>query len=57
MIMEKRQIKMEDGRYLIFYTFTDEEAAPLRSDVEENRSEAAEGKPRAKPEAEEERRV
>lgn len=56
MVMEKRQIKMEDGRYLIFYTFTDE-PEPLRADVEENRGETADKQPRAKPEAEEERRV
>jgi hypothetical protein len=56
MVMEKRQIRMDDGRYLIFYTFTDE-AAPLQVDVEENRGETAERQPRAKPEAEEERRV
>ena len=55
--MEKRQIRMEDGRYLIFYTFTDDEASPLRADVEENRGETTERQPRAKPEAEEERRV
>ena len=55
--MEKRQIKMEDGRYLIFYTFTDDEASPLRADVEENHGKTAEGQPHPKPEAEEERRV
>jgi hypothetical protein len=55
--MEKRQIRMDDGRYLIFYTFTDEEAGPLRADVEENRGDSAERQPLAKPEAEEERRV
>ena len=55
--MEKRQIKMHDGRYLIFYTFTDDEPSPLRADVEENHGETAERQPGAKPEAEEERRV
>ena len=54
--MEKRQIKMEDGRYLIFYTFTDK-PTPLRADAEENHDDTAEKQPRAKPEAEEERRV
>ncbi|MDT4896971.1 MAG: hypothetical protein QOH25_2048 [Acidobacteriota bacterium] len=54
--MEKRQIRMDDGRYLIFYTFTDK-TSPLRVDVEENRSDSAERQPEAKPEAEEERRV
>ena len=54
--MEKRQIKMDDGRYLIFYTFTDTPAPP-RADAEENHGETAERQPRAKPEAEEERRV
>jgi hypothetical protein len=57
MFMEKRQIKMHDGRYLIFYTFTDDEPSPLRADVEENHGETAERQPGAKPEAEEERRV
>jgi hypothetical protein len=57
MVMEKRQIKMDDGRYLIFYTFTDDAVAPLRADAEENHGETAERQPRAKPEAEEERRV
>ena len=55
--MEKRQIGMPDGRYLIFYTFP-EMAAPSGMDVEENQQDkAAEREPEAKPEAEEERVV
>ena len=51
--MEKRQIKMEDGRYLIFYTFA-ESAAPSGTGVEVDQRES---EPEAKPEAEEERSV
>jgi hypothetical protein len=55
--MEKRQIRMHDGRYLIFYTFAGE-ASPSRSDDEKDApGEMAERQPDAKPEAEEERRV
>jgi hypothetical protein len=53
--MQKRQITMQDGRYLIFYTFTDQPALPR---TEETKDEGAdEVEPEAKPEAEEERRV
>ena len=46
---------MEDGRYLIFYTFED---APAPSPPEEQRDgNAAQEKPEAKPEATEERSV
>jgi hypothetical protein len=53
--MQKRQIRMQDGRYLIFYTFTDELAS---SGAKVTKDEGAAGdEPEAKPEAEEERRV
>ena len=53
--MDKRQIRMADGRYLIFYTFTDE---PALSRAEEKQDEAASDREtEAQPEAEEERRV
>ena len=46
---------MEDGRYLIFYTF---EEAATPSAPEEKREDSASGKePEAKPEATEERHV
>ena len=46
---------MQDGRYLIFYTFTDEATLSGKEKIEEEG--AAKVKPEAKPEAEEERRV
>ncbi len=49
--MRKRQITMEDGRYLIFYTFED---APPPAE-EKHVADARE--PDAEPEAEEERSV
>jgi hypothetical protein len=57
--MEKRQIKMQDGRYLIFYTFAD---APPPSAAGESgpgaqANGAAKEQPEAMPEAEEERSV
>jgi hypothetical protein len=48
--MEKRQIRMQDGRYLIFYTFAD---MPPAVDGEPE-GEAAKEQPAAKPEAEDE---
>jgi hypothetical protein len=55
--MEKRQIRMQDGRYLIFYTFP-ETLAPSAVDAKENQEgSTAEREPEAKPEAEEERSV
>jgi hypothetical protein len=55
--MHKRQITLADGRYLIFYTFEDENKAPAASSAPED----AEGKRREptdpKPEAEDERHV
>jgi hypothetical protein len=57
--MEKRQIRMQDGRYLIFYTFTDKQLASSEGmDAEENpESKGSDRPPAAKPEAEEERSV
>ena len=49
--MQRRQIEMEDGRYLIFYTFDEEPNAPARDD------EAERAEPDAEPVAEEERDV
>jgi hypothetical protein len=56
--MEKRETRMQDGRYLIFYTFP-EKLAASGMNVEENQEHrsAAEREPEAKPEAEEERSV
>ena len=54
--MEKRQVTMHDGRYLIFYTFEDM-PAPSEDGAENDDGKAAERQPEAKPEAEEERRV
>jgi hypothetical protein len=48
--MQKRQVTLEDGRYLIFYTF--EDAPPPAA--EEKRGAA---EPQVEPEAEEERSV
>lgn len=57
--MNKREIKMQDGRYLIFYTFAPRQsAAHDERNVTENPVGAAkESEPAAKPEAEEERSV
>ncbi|HYG80829.1 MAG TPA: hypothetical protein VD861_10595 [Pyrinomonadaceae bacterium] len=49
--MQKRQITLEDGRYLIFYTFED---APPPAEEKQG---AARSEPQAEPEAEEERSV
>lgn len=50
---------MQDGRYLIFYTFDDNrKAAPKAMDVEESKQgSAVKREPQAKPEAEEEKGV
>lgn len=57
--MQQRQITLEDGRYLIFYTFDDEAAQAGASaklgDAKEAQPRAAE--PQPEPQAEEERRV
>ena len=53
--MEKREIKLNDGRYLIFYTFEAEKAeSPSDISVEGARPES---QPKVKPESEEERSV
>jgi hypothetical protein len=49
--MQKRQVTLEDGRYLIFYTFED---APPPAEEKEG---AAAREPATEPEAEEERSV
>lgn len=47
--MQKREITLADGRYLIFFTFDDEEAAPaVKSEAAAPRPE-----PQPQPEAEE----
>lgn len=52
--MQKRRIKLHDGRYLIFYTFEDEPAPAASSEeVIERRAEPLD----VVPQAEEERRV
>jgi len=57
--MQRRQITLDDGRYLIFYTFEEETAVPSNSDEEAGAS--ADSRRRAEPDAEpqatEERRV
>ncbi len=50
--MQRRQIRLADGRYLIFYTFG--ERAPAK---DEGDARAAESAPAPHAEAEEERRV
>lgn len=59
--MRSRRIKLEDGRYLIFYTF-DEEAAGVDALARADASNAPAPSPeedamKAEPQAEEERRV
>ena len=61
--MQRRQITLEDGRYLIFYTFDDDTASSSNSgaaDAAAARDEAASvqlDEPVAEPQATEERRV
>ena len=62
--MQRRQITLEDGRYLIFYTFDDETASPSTSVAEDaaaaTRDESSPGQleePVAEPQATEERHV
>ena len=50
--MEKREVRLEDGRYLIFYTFDEKPAMPASDEGVAGRPE-----PRAEPEAEDERSV
>jgi hypothetical protein len=54
--MQRRQITLEDGRYLIFYTFEEETTASTENAGGE-KSPAHGEDPRAEPEATEERRV
>jgi hypothetical protein len=57
--MQRRQITLEDGRYLIFYTF-DEEAMPPSSSTEnagDEQSSAKRAEPDVEPQATEEKRV
>ncbi|MDQ1558887.1 MAG: hypothetical protein QOD32_1947 [Pyrinomonadaceae bacterium] len=56
--MQRRQITLEDGRYLIFYTFDEEarsETPPERAGDEQSPARVEE--PMAEPQATEERRV
>jgi hypothetical protein len=59
--MEKRQIKMQDGRYLIFYTFADAPPPPASAAGESRPGAQANGEAQEQsvvvPEAEEERSV
>ncbi|HEX8633605.1 MAG TPA: hypothetical protein VF703_05575 [Pyrinomonadaceae bacterium] len=58
--MQRRQITLEDGRYLIFYTFDEETNASPESDEEAGARAADSGRraePEAEPQATEERRV
>ena len=57
--MQRRQITLEDGRYLIFYTF-DEETTPPSSSTEnagDEQSSAERAEPDVEPQATEEKRV
>jgi hypothetical protein len=56
--MQRRQITLEDGRYLIFYTFDEETtAASSTGNAGDEKSSAREEEPNAEPQATEERRV
>lgn len=60
--MQRRQITLEDGRYLIFYTFDEETASPSNFGAADAaaRGEESSGQsvePVAEPQATEERRV
>ena len=59
--MQRRQITLEDGRYLIFYTFEDETSAASPSSSTESagvgNSSAHREEPAAEPQATEEKRV
>ena len=57
--MQRRQITLEDGRYLIFYTFDEETTAPPDSNDEagDERSSAPREEADAEPQATEEKRV
>jgi hypothetical protein len=53
--MQQRRITLDDGRYLIFYTFEDEGAQAATDEPREGAS--AKESPKPEPQAEEERRV
>ncbi|HYP01260.1 MAG TPA: hypothetical protein VER76_13800 [Pyrinomonadaceae bacterium] len=58
--MQRRQITLEDGRYLVFYTFDEETVAPANSGAGEGAEKspaARNAEPQAEPQATEERRV
>jgi hypothetical protein len=58
--MQRRQITLEDGRYLIFYTFDEKTDAAAKSDESARAAESSEqrrAEPDAEPQATEERRV
>ncbi|HEX8459646.1 MAG TPA: hypothetical protein VF656_20295 [Pyrinomonadaceae bacterium] len=60
--MQHRQITLEDGRYLIFYTFDEETTAAVDATVSSDaggteKSPARADEPDAEPQATEERRV
>ncbi|HEX8424459.1 MAG TPA: hypothetical protein VF634_13660 [Pyrinomonadaceae bacterium] len=57
--MQRRQITLEDGRYLVFYTFEEETttASPSEDDAGAEQSSARDAEPNAEPQATEERRV
>jgi hypothetical protein len=55
--MEKRQIRMQDGRYLIFYTFPDDLASSGADAEQDQQGSIVERQPETKTEAEEERSV
>ena len=62
--MQRRQITLEDGRYLVFYTFGEETtttaASAASTDAEKAGGETSPARveePRAEPQATEERRV
>ncbi len=54
--MQRRQITLEDGRYLIFYTFTDEGSAASADEADVS-AETTVAPSREQPVAEEERGV
>ncbi|HEV7904265.1 MAG TPA: hypothetical protein VGO96_10525 [Pyrinomonadaceae bacterium] len=60
--MQRRQITLEDGRYLIFYTFEDETTTMSSASVSEETASGEQSSARvedapAEPQATEERRV
>jgi hypothetical protein len=55
--MQQRRITLEDGRYLIFYTFEDEAAPSASSEASGETERARKVESQAKPQAEEEESV